>query len=88
MKRIVIAGLPLLLWLGWSGAAAASSDTDQTASPYFFVEGASSDEAFPLKSTKVTAVISGVIANVTVKQAYENTGTSTFRRMGRAKKMT
>jgi len=78
MKRIVIAGLPLLLWLGWSGAAAASRDTDQTASPYFFVEGASSDEAFPLKSTKVAAVVSGVIANVTVKQTYENTGTSTL----------
>src|SRR6476620_3506776 len=51
MKRILVAGLPLLLWLGLSGVAtaAAPAQTDKTASPYFFVEGASSDDAFPLK---------------------------------------
>ena len=79
MKRILVAGLPLLLWLGLSGVAtAAPSPTDKTESPYFFVEGASSDDAFPLKSTKVSATVSGVIANVTVRQAYENTGATTL----------
>ena len=51
-------------------------DAEKTESPYFFVEGASTTRAFPLKSTKVSAMVSGVIANVVVKQAYENTGSS------------
>lgn len=79
MKRTVVAGLPLLLWLGWSGAAAfAAGETDKTESPYFFVEGAAAEnqEAFPLKSTRVSATVSGVIANVTVKQTYENLGST------------
>src|SRR4051812_3427904 len=80
MKRIVVAGLPLLLWLGLSRVAAARgpTQTDKTESPYFFVEGASGDDAFPLKSTRVAAKVSGVIANVTVNQAYENMGTTTL----------
>jgi Ca-activated chloride channel family protein len=44
-------------------------------SPYFFVEGTNpGSESFPLKSTRVTANISGVIADVTVTQVYENHG--------------
>jgi len=77
MKRIVV-GLALVL--GWVGAAggtkhAVAGELDRTRSPYFFVEGASGQESFALKSTQVTAAVSGVIANVTVRQAYENTGT-------------
>ena len=46
-------------------------------SPYFFVNGGKSDvEAFPLKSTDVTVNVSGVIADVTVTQVYENQGQS------------
>jgi Ca-activated chloride channel family protein len=48
---------------------------DETLSPYFFVQGAYEDaEPFPLESTDVVAQISGVIADVTVKQVYRNDG--------------
>src|SRR5262245_36803622 len=44
-------------------------------SPYFFVDGVNPGvESFPLKSTKVVANITGVIADVTVTQVYENQG--------------
>jgi len=47
--------------------AARESDAEKILSPYFFVEGANPGvESFPLKSTQVTANISGVIADVTV----------------------
>jgi Ca-activated chloride channel homolog len=48
---------------------------DKTLSPYFFVE--SSDptvDQLPLKDTRVDVAISGVIADVTVRQIYENRG--------------
>ena len=52
-----------------------ASDNNKVRSPYFFVEGANpGTESFPLKSTKVTANIIGVIADVTVTQVYENHG--------------
>jgi Ca-activated chloride channel homolog len=45
-------------------------------SPYFFIEGENPGiDSFPLKSTDVVANISGVIADVTVTQVYENHGT-------------
>src|SRR4029450_2220735 len=48
---------------------------EKTLSPYFFVNDANSGvEAFPLKSTNVVVNISGVIADVTVTQVYENQG--------------
>jgi Ca-activated chloride channel homolog len=72
--------LTLTLVLLCSFARAESgSDPDKTLSPYFFVEGADpGTESFPLKSTKVTANISGVIADVTVIQVYENRGNTTI----------
>src|SRR5688572_13390633 len=48
---------------------------DKTLSPYFFVQ--SDDPAvdqLPLKDTRVDVAISGVIADVTVQQVYENRG--------------
>jgi Ca-activated chloride channel family protein len=50
---------------------------ERTLSPYFFVDGTKAGtESFPLKSTSVTANVSGVIADVTVTQIYENQGTT------------
>jgi len=50
---------------------------EKTLSPYFFVNDANSGlDAFPLKSTNVVVNISGVIAEVTVTQVYENQGTA------------
>jgi Ca-activated chloride channel homolog len=48
---------------------------DKTLSPYFFVEGGDpSIDQLPLKDTRVDVAIAGVIADVTVRQIYENGG--------------
>src|SRR5262245_38828398 len=48
---------------------------DKTLSPYFFVEGGDPTvDRLPLKDTRVDVAISGVIADVTVRQVYENRG--------------
>jgi Ca-activated chloride channel homolog len=53
--------------------------TDKSLSPFFFVEGAAPGvEALPLESTKADVRISGVIADVTVKQTYRNDGEKTI----------
>jgi Ca-activated chloride channel family protein len=56
-----------------SGTERAPDDT--TLSPYFFVEGGDPDvDRLPLKDTRVDVAITGVIADVTVRQVYENRG--------------
>src|SRR5215510_3021513 len=61
-----------------TGQAAAQGDqarADKTLSPYFFVESADPTvDQLPLKDTHVDVAISGVIADVTVTQLYENRG--------------
>jgi Ca-activated chloride channel family protein len=58
--------------------AAAQTDAapaDRTLSPYFFVEGGDPTfDRLPLKDTKVEVAITGVIADVIVRQVYENHG--------------
>ncbi len=59
--------------------AAAADDTDRSLSPYFFVEGAAPGvEALPLQKTAADVRISGVIADVVVKQTYRNDGDRTI----------
>src|SRR6187551_2920849 len=59
--------------------SARADQTDKSLSPYFFVEGAAPGvEALPLESTKADVHISGVIADVTVKQTYRNDGDRTI----------
>src|SRR5499425_1391739 len=57
---------------------AAQSDrpaADKTLSPFFFVEGGDPGiDRLPLKDTRVDVAITGVIADVTVRQVYENHG--------------
>ena len=49
---------------------------DKTLSPYFFVDGGDpAVDALPLKDTRVNVAVTGVIADVTVRQVYENRGT-------------
>jgi Ca-activated chloride channel homolog len=49
---------------------------DKTLSPYFFVLGGDPTlDQLPLKDTTVDVAITGVIADVTVRQVYENRGT-------------
>jgi Ca-activated chloride channel family protein len=55
--------------------AAQPADDDRTLSPYFAVQGAEAGvDALPLKSTRVDATVTGVIADVTVRQLYKNEG--------------
>ena len=58
--------------------AAAQQDPpppDKSLSPFFFVEGGDPGvDRLPLKNTSVDVAISGVIADVTVRQIYENRG--------------
>lgn len=52
---------------------------DKTLSPYFAVNGAGSEtDALPLKSTTANVNISGVIADVVVRQVYVNKGKNTL----------
>lgn len=48
---------------------------DKTLSPFFFVDGGDPTlDRLPLKDTRVDVAITGVIADVTVRQVYENRG--------------
>src|SRR5262245_33753966 len=70
--------LALILALVGTPALARSEDgAPKILSPYFFVDSNNPGvESFPLKSTDVTVNISGIIADVTVNQIYENQGTA------------
>lgn len=71
MKNLLVL---IALSLGFSHGAKAQ-ELARTLSPYFAVENSEPDvEAFPLAKTQVDVNISGVIADVTVKQTYTNTG--------------
>src|SRR5215471_20834718 len=51
------------------------AQADKTLSPYFFIEGGDpSIDRLPLKDTRVDVAITGIIADVTVRQVYENHG--------------
>jgi Ca-activated chloride channel family protein len=58
--------------------ARAQSDrapADKTLSPYFFIEGGDpAVDRLPLKDTRVDVAVTGVVADVTVRQVYENRG--------------
>ncbi len=70
---VMIVGICLTLFAG--GLARGATDAAKTLSPYFFVQSKeSSADHFPLKATEVKADICGVIADVSVKQRYENRG--------------
>ena len=58
----------------WAGGEEGNT-ADRTLSPFFFVEGGDAGvDSFPLEATDVVANVSGVIAEVTVKQTYKNGG--------------
>ncbi len=75
--RSFIIGLAAFGSLVSPGAAAppGAPPVDQTLSPFFFVDGADpAVDRLPLKDTQVDVAVSGVIADVTVRQVYENRG--------------
>jgi Ca-activated chloride channel homolog len=76
-KALQAMAICLAMACGVSAPADAENSPERTLSPYFFIqsEDASTDR-FPLRSTEVQADISGVIAEVTVRQRYTNDGGS------------
>lgn len=67
--------LPVFLSVTPLSLHAEPSAAERTLSPYFFVEQGEADgERFPLLGTQVEVAISGVIAQVTVRQQYVNRG--------------
>jgi Ca-activated chloride channel homolog len=76
MRTVLTLTLLLFTIPAWARPKGEPAD-DKVLSPYFFIDGGKPGvESFPLKSTNVTANISGVIADVTVVQVYQNTGTT------------
>ncbi|UCD83283.1 MAG: VWA domain-containing protein [Deltaproteobacteria bacterium] len=51
---------------------------DKTLSPYFFVQGDSKLDRFPLLKTEAKAAIAGIVAEVELTQAYKNDGKRTI----------
>lgn len=77
LRRILLV-LSAIVLLVPAGARAQGDRpaADKTLSPFFFVEGGEPDiDRLPLKDTRVDVAIAGVIADVTVRQVYENRGT-------------
>ena len=74
MNIILILALTMGM-LGMSTQLSAREIEDKTESPYFFVQSDDPEiDQLPLKSTHVDVSISGVMADVTVTQVYENKG--------------
>ncbi len=74
MKKIATVILILTI-LASSAWAVEGSNADKTLSPYFFIQNEDENlDHFPLKKTDVEVVVSGVIADVTVRQHYSNNG--------------
>src|SRR5215217_529255 len=57
-----------------SGRAQSQSQEDKTLAPYFVVKGDPGVDHLPLKDTQVEITVSGVIADVKVRQIYRNEG--------------
>src|SRR5688572_17408496 len=75
--RCVAVALALCVLLAPLRAVAQDDPTsiDKTLSPYFFIEGGDPAlDRLPLEDTRVDVAIAGVIADVTVRQVYENRG--------------
>ncbi|MCB2221534.1 MAG: TonB family protein [Bacteroidetes bacterium] len=85
MKTIKIKyriALSFLLLLSGSLLGQPESNSDKTFSPYFFVQSDDSEiDKLPLKSTSVEVNIAGVIADVKVKQVYQNEGSRPIEAM-------
>lgn len=76
---LVVLGLAFSIFYRPAGTSAQEEEQQQdtaekTLSPYFFVKGDPSVDRLPLKNTNVSVAVSGVIADVTVKQTYTNDG--------------
>ncbi len=78
MTDVITFILPLFILFA-SHIETLAQEADKTEAPYFFIQ--SDDPALdqlPLKSTRAEVTISGVIADVTITQTYQNTGERTL----------
>ena len=76
LHRILVVASALVVLIPLAASAQGERPAaDKTLSPFFFVEGGEPDiDRLPLKDTRVDVAIAGVIADVTVRQVYENRG--------------
>src|SRR4029453_2521430 len=75
IRHAAICSITVLSLAPRAAAQAERPRPDKTLSPFFFVEGGDpAVDRLPLKDTHVEVAISGVIADVTVRQVYENHG--------------
>ena len=71
----VIHAFTIALLASSANASTNDPNANKTLSPYFFVEGGDAFiDRMPLESTSASIVVSGVIAEVTVRQRYVNRG--------------
>src|SRR5687768_7784199 len=77
LRRLLVLASAIVLFVPHGARAQGDRPVaDKTLSPFFFVEGGEPDiDRLPLKDTRVAVAIAGVIADVTVRQVYENRGT-------------
>ena len=78
-RRLLCILSVMLLLAGYAPTVHAQEEEaneDRTRSPYFYVESEEVGvDSFPLKSTNVTTIIEGIIADTYVVQTYANQGT-------------
>ncbi|MGA7278816.1 MAG: VIT and VWA domain-containing protein [Desulfocapsaceae bacterium] len=76
MKKVIVLVCCLTFWAGKGEIVSAdSAAAEKTISPYFFIQSEDSgSDSFPLKNTDVEVAVTGVIAEVTVRQTYANMG--------------
>jgi Ca-activated chloride channel family protein len=75
-RFVVVAAICTLLVPLVAAAQGDRVPAEKTLSPFFVVEGGDpAIDRLPLKDTRVEVAITGVIADVTVRQVYENRGT-------------
>ena len=75
MRLLTLMIVAMFVAVAHTGHAQPKEHADKTLSPYFLVKSDDPElDRMPLKSTSVTVDVSGVIADVTVTQVYENQG--------------
>lgn len=74
-KQIILSALFFAFLICDSLTEVMARQESKTLSPYFYIENADPTlDSMPLKTTSVDVHISGVIAEVTIMQLYENKG--------------
>jgi Ca-activated chloride channel family protein len=75
LLRLNLAGITAILSIGVSNCVVSQETMpDRPGVPYFVTPDENTAEALPLKSTSASVQIAGVIAHITVKQVYRNSG--------------